>query len=422
MKNGTKFIFIGVLSMLIGSAFASPLLISELDIVPFWAVPEGPKADFSVSVAYANLTLQEPTTRFAVNLGEYNVSILDYYIVLNVTNHSDLPAKVYEFTFAAAKDITVIPSALGGLYATYKGVSGSLGTAVSYAGHVGAGRVEGVWLDGEWINVTWVPEGGLKEIWMSEDIFPPEGLEEIWDPDVYPPANMYPIHNDTTPLVYSYGTRSNQTTSYSRSYECFYIEGGNYWLEGVPLKEYISDNEVKSTLIYYNDSWVDVTGRVEVKERPYFSATNTLLDIRTGFSRYSGRNDSYPSGMSTASSDTGTSITWLRVGLRGGFNNTWAPQQSRLILLTGTLDVSSSWKDNELLKEGEITLCTGAANYLYDPIVDGTYVNTYSSATELKTVQLEITENGYLYNTILADDQMFVTDSFGMEVFIEPRS
>ena len=104
MKTGTKFIFVGILSMLVGSAFASPLLLSELDIVPFWVVPEGPKADFSVSVAYADFTIEEHATRFNVNLGEYNVSILDYYIVLNVTNHFDLPAKVYGLNFAAAKD------------------------------------------------------------------------------------------------------------------------------------------------------------------------------------------------------------------------------------------------------------------------------------------------------------------------------
>ena len=86
------------------------------------------------------------------------------------------------------------------------------------------------------------------------------------------------------------------------------------------------------------------------------------------------------------------------------------------------MDVGAFWEGLESLKEGEITLYTGATNYLSDYIVNGTYFNTYSSATELKTVQFEITDNGYLYNTILADDQRLVTDSFGVEVFIEPRS
>jgi hypothetical protein len=33
---------------------------------------------------------------------------------------------------------------------------------------------------------------------------------------------------------------------------------------------------------------------------------------------------------------------------------------------------------------------------------------------------MELTEDGYLYNTILSDNQMFVMDSFGVEAFIEP--
>jgi len=35
MKIGIKLALVGILSMLIGSAFASPLLLSELDILSF---------------------------------------------------------------------------------------------------------------------------------------------------------------------------------------------------------------------------------------------------------------------------------------------------------------------------------------------------------------------------------------------------
>jgi len=55
-------------------------------------------------------------------------------------------------------------------------------------------------------------------------------------------------------------------------------------------------------------------------------------------------------------------------------------------------------------------------------IYNGTLVSTWSTAKEIKQIQLEITEDGYMYNAILADDQMFVMDYFGVEVFIEPRS
>ena len=59
MKNETNMIWLGLLSMLIGTVFASPLLLSELEIRPGPYLPEGPKADFSVNVVYANFSIQE---------------------------------------------------------------------------------------------------------------------------------------------------------------------------------------------------------------------------------------------------------------------------------------------------------------------------------------------------------------------------
>lgn len=120
MKTGSKLVLIGFLSLLVGSAFASPLLVAELDnIVPFWTVPEGPKADFNISVVYANFTIQENASNHVV--AGYNMSVLDYCVVLNVTNDSNLHATVSELNFAAAKEITIIPSALGGFFGTHEG-------------------------------------------------------------------------------------------------------------------------------------------------------------------------------------------------------------------------------------------------------------------------------------------------------------
>ena len=378
MKIGANLILLGILSMLVGTAFASPLLISELDIMSFPRVPEGPKADFSVSVVYANFTVQDQASDRTS--GGYKLSILDYYFVLNVTNHSDLKAKVARFDFAAAKDITIVPCALGG-YSTSSGDAAD-------KGHGSAGIVEGVWLDGEWLNVTWVPEGGLDEIWGREDEGPPRILS--FHEQIFSELNI---------TVSSYGFGSSS----------YIIEGENFWMEGVPLHEYIYNNEIVATLIYTNGSWTNVTGRVEVKEEPYVSVTNSLLHLMTNFVETPGSNYTSMFGMSSIYSGA------------DGFNNTWAPHQSRLILLKGTMDVGAFWEGLESLKEGEITLYTGATNYVSDYIVNGTYFNTYSSATELKTVQLDITEDEYLYNIILSDDQMFVTDAFGVEVFIEPR-
>ena len=381
MKIGTNLIVLGILSMLIGTAFASPLLISELDIWLLPRVPEGPKADFSVSVVYANFTVQDQASNRTS--GGYHLSILDYYIVLNVTNHSDLEAEVACFDFDAAKDVAIVPCVLGG------GCSVTTEDA-SYTFDGSAGIADGVWLDGEWINVTWVPEGGLDAIWgRNEDGFS-FGLYSFYEQ----------VISDLNLTVHSGGFGSSS----------YIIEGENFWMEGVPIQEYIYNNEVVATFMYTNGTWMNVTGRVEAEEpEQYVSVTNFLLDQTINFVETPESN--YPqSGISNVYSGT------------DGFNNTWAPHQSRLILLKGTVDVGAFWEGLESLKEGEITLYTGAFNYVLSDPVNGTYFDTYSSATELKQIQLEITEDGYLYNTILSDDQVFVMDSFGVEVFIEPRN
>jgi hypothetical protein len=58
MKIGFKLAFIGVLSLLVGSVFASPLLISELEIRPYnEPLPKGPTANVDVNVVYANFSI-----------------------------------------------------------------------------------------------------------------------------------------------------------------------------------------------------------------------------------------------------------------------------------------------------------------------------------------------------------------------------
>ncbi len=102
-------------------------------------------------------------------------------------------------------------------------------------------------------------------------------------------------------------------------------------MEGVPLHEYIYNNEIVATLIYTNGSWIDVTDRVEVIEKPYVSVTNSLLHLMTNFVETSGSNYTM-FGRSSIYSGT------------DGFNKTWAPHQSRLILFTGTRDVGAFWE------------------------------------------------------------------------------
>lgn len=83
----------------------------------------------------------------------------------------------------------------------------------------------------------------------------------------------------------------------------------------------------------------------------------------------------------------------------------------------GVIDVGDFWGNSDSLKE-EITFYVEAKNYVDDNMLNGVVVNTVSTSTELKIVQLDINEATYLYNSILLEDQTFVTDSSGVEVFV----
>ena len=428
MVTRTKFIVIGIISLLAGSALTTPLLLAELDIVPFWTMPEGQKANLSVSVVYANLTIQNDLPRYNLNLGDYYESNLDYFIVLNITNLSGVPTTLSTLGFAGVKNTTIIPSALGGFHVTHQdgdAIGGgfiSFGPAEGYVGNVEAGRVEGLWLDGEWINTTWVPEGGLFEIWRSQNIFPTKELEGIWEPNWIPYESIEKYlasenPDDNVPPYVSFGgSRSNDTGQYyTYGGRLFAYEGGNYWIEGVPLIEYVADNEVKTTAIYYNGSWIDVTGRVEVVEKPFVAASDFLFGIQTSFQGYAEKSSSVPSGYFADFSSVEGAIPFSSFF---EFDNVWEPYQSRLILLNGSINVENLWKPDELLKDNKITLYTELNNYVAESIINGVKVNTASITAELMTVQLERTEGSYLFNSILSGDQRFAFDASGIEVFI----
>jgi hypothetical protein len=68
----------------------------------------------------------------------------------------------------------------------------------------------------------------------------------------------------------------------------------------------------------------------------------------------------------------------------------------------------------------ELTSLRGVVHsYVKDTV--GVYDST-AVDDQIKHVQFETTDDGYIYNAILSDDEMFVMDSFDVEVFIEPRN
>jgi hypothetical protein len=277
--------------------------------------------------------------------------------------------------FAAAHDIRIIPSALGGF-----SFSAGEGPGVDFGG-----VVKGVWLDNKWLNVTWIP--GTDYPFNLIRIVTPSHSTETAVPEL--PANA--------------------------------TEEGT-WVEGVPIAEYYNSTALKSTSLYINGSWVDVTGTVRADpEQPTVMAANTLVNQILPFSGKHYRNI----GNATLGPTTempswqtyngnGPTIQWPSKA--DGFNSTWAPHQSRLIVLNGTLEGNAG-----ILETGNITLYATASTYVNDWLVNGTYYDTITTSTWLNQVQLN-TANGYLYNTVLSENQQFQLDQYGVEAFIEPSS
>ena len=384
MKFGVKLIIIAVLALSVGVAFASPLLYENLVVKPFPRIPQGPKADFSVEVVYANFSVQEHAS--TDSSGGIPLSIVTYDVVLNVTNLSDLRAIVGRLDLTVAEEVNFVPSIVGGF-------SASAGGGKSGGG--GNGFVEGVWLDDEWVNVTWLPDGE-------------------W------PMFLTDRNPNITTVIPELPPNATQ--------EGVWIEGVHVWQEYNLTKT--SDDTIitMATYIFINGTWVDVTGRIRVdNEQPYVMASNTLVfEMRSfeseSFGSYRNATE-FAEAMAKQSASSfpnfGTTYTWAG---EGGFNNYWEPHQSRLIRLTGTREVGVN-AGLESLAEGKITLYSGVSNYLKDRReINGIYVNTFSTATELKQVQVEKTADGYLYNIILGENQIFQPDEFGVEVFIKPRS
>jgi hypothetical protein len=72
-----------------------------------------------------------------------------------------------------------------------------------------------------------------------------------------------------------------------------------------------------------------------------------------------------------------------------------------------------------VIDTASIDLYGSFTNYLTNMPVNGTFTNTVSTATWLKTVQMDKTADGYVYNTVLAPNQVFVISANGVEATIK---
>lgn len=236
---------IAVLALTAGIVFASPLVILPLNVKPFPNVPQGRKADFSVDIVYASFGI--PANLDNQSLGDgtsvINGTIINetepyqpgqtYMVVLNVTNLSDIEANISEVGFAAAQDIRIIRSALGGF-----SFSTGAGPGVDFGG-----VVKGVWLDNKWLDVTWIPGTDY-----------PDNLMRI----------VTPSHDTETTIPTLSADAAEEGT----------------WIEGVPIAEYYNSTALISTSL----SDISLTSTSSLSFSFNCPPVNTIIDSSPSFS------------------------------------------------------------------------------------------------------------------------------------------
>lgn len=194
-----------------------------------------------------------------------------------------------------------------------------------------------------------------------------------------------------------------------------------YLMEGVPMKQYYYFNSTSNNLklwdtIYVNGTWVNVTDRIRI-ENPVTSVLEFGAVIKAT-AVFMPRN-SYTGTQPPNNTISQTFFIWSG---DNDFNNTWAPHQSRLIQMMGTVNVGSSEILNALTT-GKINLYAAAYSYVYDQPVDGTFYDTSKLSNSLSTISLTKTSDGtYIYNNLLSSNQTLKLDQYGIEANIIPWS
>lgn len=372
MKIGTKLILSAAVSLLIGIAVAAPLLASELQIIPFISHIKGPAADYNLDLVYANFTVTTPDTPITKNSGP----TISYFTVINVTNPSEYATKLNGLRFTAAQKIEnstgLAPSRAAGNWSTSSGWN-----------------AKGAWVDGIWYNVTW-DDGSCP-------YFDENGVLKQW--------------------------RSANYTG--------------HWMEGVQLYKRTVGNMSSSTTSIYmnmNGTWADVTGRITV-DLPHgssFSVINGLVmqnvfiqDIVRGTATSGSVN---ASGEFTDYRFSYSSTRNIIIGDNYGFKNRFEPHQSRLIVISGSYQITSQWSDGkqlEALKSGKLDIKIISANALADvhpEIVNNTMIETWAENLGMQQITVTHVGDSYIYNNALKDNQLFNVDQYGVEAFITERS
>ena len=340
-----KYFAVAFLSLISGIAFATPLFYTGY-VEPLNPMPDGPKPQISLDIVYANFSLQSynPNTPIPewynesydgrMSGGEPDFLLFD--IVANITNYSNRTALISQLSFCVSNSSNIF----NWTRSTVKGL------------------VEGLWLDGRWINVTWIPQNGV-------------------------------------------------------------IAG--HWREGVNIERTFVMGNLTEVQMSINGSWVDVTNRVRLLENdtimPMSDSTVMTEIIARGEIRFFDPKSWQPSTNMGEYSITNVNLAdgfdnrWLPGQSRLIMLRGILPIASQ-----STQDIIERLNSNLTL------VGVQAFNQFDDSYFNGVNHSTSQITTVLDGITLgTASDNSRVYNKVLADNQVFKLDCFQTEAFVEPR-
>jgi hypothetical protein len=382
MKN-TKFIICLILSISLGIAATTPLLMAELTVKPWITRIQGPTAPFNIEVVYANFTLTDLDAPITQTSGP----IIDYCFVVNVTNPSEYRTMLFNTYLLAAQEVQSFPGRSSRI-AYYEGLVG------------GGGEAKGAWVDGVYYNLTqFMPWPYLNsDGTISQD----------------PPSQLAKSTDEVTDVRY---------------YQ--WVEGVQYYTtsvnDGTSINNY--------TYLNMNGTWVDVTGRITIDEiepeyKPVYSGTGSIITRNifytgSGHVNMASKDNEYNRFFAPGESRL------LIISGRTVLKSNWLPMIPIEDMPFASVSSVGEWdwtksegfiNPVDVIQSGIVQMLTQVETYVdLDPVGEpNTYTDMRAKASEVQELILTRVGNSYIYNTVLSDNQMFQLDQYGLEVFIVP--
>jgi hypothetical protein len=382
MKIGLTLIAIALSGLITGLAFATPLMLSELDVKPWIHHIQGPTADFEIEIIFANFTVLNPNEPTS----EADDLSVKYQVWLNVTNPSGLGATLLDVNFAAAGEITAYsgPPLIGA------NSSGGWGW-----------EAEGALVDDKWYNLTWV--NGTYPFFDRDGNMEPSPFEIPWQTGYWMEGvQLYQRHVNGTIVA----TYLNMNGTWTDVTDRIVLEERDHG-SGHSLKDVVADQL-----------------RIFQKYVPDASNASVVFDSDGNEIQVPSVIDVGNGTEVTVSVDSLSGTIYIQAG-EGYFNNYWKPGESRIVLIEGSQKFGSWVNFNPVgvLSSGTITFKTITFNSADTDfwLGNNTVQDNWSYANELKTIELTKENNSYIYNMALVEKYKFSVDEWNAEVFLEPR-